>query len=168
MQTDYFDVITKSITPLLKNMFEDSVVTAMVYYTVDEAISSRDVIRTHVKRLLQEKLDKIESGIKIVSVQLIKSEAPPQVKVAFEASTMASQKAETEVTSARTYAENTLNEAGGPRAYDLLKDKRSVSELSEQEEELLWSWPCLPAWPHEGKNPKPWWLIRWNRFWSPR
>jgi membrane protease subunit HflK len=134
----YFDVITKSITPLLKNMFEDGVVTAMVSYTIDEAISSRDRIPKHVKQLLQEKLDKIESGIKIVSVQLIKSEAPPQVKVAFEASTMASQKSETEVTNARTYAENTLNEAGGPVAFELLKDKKSVNELNEQEEELLW------------------------------
>lgn len=135
----YFDVITKSITPLLKNMFEDSVVTAMVNYTIDEAISSRGDIPKHVKRLLQEKLDEIESGIKIVSIQLTKSENPPQVKTAFEASIMASQRSEMAVTSARTYAENTLNEAGGPVAYTLLKNKRSVSELSEQEEELLWS-----------------------------
>jgi len=135
----YFNVITKSVTPLLKNMFEDSVVTAMVNYTIDEAISSRDSIPKHVKRLMQEKLDTIESGIKIVSVQLIRSECPPQVKTAFEASTMASQKAETEVTSARTYAENTLNEAGGPVAFEFLKDKKSVDELSEQEEGLLWS-----------------------------
>ncbi len=135
----YFDVITKSITPLLKNMFEGSVVTTMVNYTIDEAISSRDRIPKHVKRLLQEKLDKIESGIKIVSVQLIKSECPPQVKIAFEASTMASQRSETEVTSARTYAENTLNEAGGPVAFELLKGKKSVSEFSKQEQELLWS-----------------------------
>ena len=135
----YFDIITNSITPLIKNVFEDSVVTAMVDYTIDEAISSRDSIPKHVKRLLQEKLSKIESGIKIVSVQLIKSEAPPQVKTAFEASTMASQKSETQVTSARTYAENTLNKAGGPIAFELLKDKKSVNELNEQEEELLWS-----------------------------
>jgi membrane protease subunit HflK len=135
----YFDVITKSITPLLKNIFEDSVVTAMVNYTIDEAISSRGRIPKNIKRLLQEKLDKIESGIKIVSIQLIKSESPPQVKIAFEASSMASQRSEKNITEARTYAENTLNKAGGPVAFELLKDKKSVSELSEQEQELLWS-----------------------------
>ena len=135
----YFDVITKSITPLLKDMFEDSVVTAMVNYTIDEAISSRDRMPIHVKRLLQEKLDIIESGIKVVSVQLTRSECPRQVKDAFEASTMASQKSETAITNARTYAENTLNEAGGPVAFALLKGKKSVSEFSEQEQELLWS-----------------------------
>ncbi|MFC1792980.1 protease modulator HflK [Planctomycetota bacterium] len=134
----YFDVITKSITPLLQNIFEDSVVTAMVNYTIDEAISSRDRIPKHIKQLVQEKLDKIESGIKIVSVQLIKSECPPQVKVAFEHSTMARQQSDTEVTNARTYAENTLNKAGGPIAFELLNGKKSVNELSEQEEEVLW------------------------------
>jgi membrane protease subunit HflK len=134
----YFDVITKSITPLLKDMFEDSVVTAMVNYTIDEAISSRDRMPIHVKRLLQENLDVIESGIKVVSVQLTRSECPRQVKGAFEASTMASQRSETTITDARTYAENTLNEAGGPVAFALLKDKKSVSELSEREQELLW------------------------------
>jgi len=135
----YFDVITKSITPLLKDMFDDSVVTAMVNFTIDEAISSRDRMPIHVKRLLQEKLDIIESGIKVVSVQLTRSECPRQVKDAFEASTMASQKSETEITNARTYAENTLNEAGGPLAFALLKGRKSVSELNEQEQELLWS-----------------------------
>jgi len=134
----YFDVITKSITPLLNDMFDDSVVTAMVNYTIDEAISSRDRIPIHVKRLLQEKLDIIESGIKVVSVQLTRSECPRQVKGAFEASTMASQRSETAVTNARTYAENTLNEAGGPLAFALLKGRKSVSELSEKEQEPLW------------------------------
>jgi membrane protease subunit HflK len=135
----YFDVITKSITPLLKDLFEDCIVTAMVNYTIDEAISSRDRIPIHVKRLLQEKLDIIESGIKVVSVQLTRSESPRQVKDAFEASTMASQSSETAITDAKTYAEKTLNEAGGPLAFALLRGKKSVSELSEQEQELLWS-----------------------------
>jgi len=134
----YFDVITKSITPLLKDIFDNSVVTAMVNYTIDEAVSSRDRIPIRVKGLLQEKLDIIECGIKVVSVQLTRSECPRQVKGAFEASTVASQRSETAVTDARAYAENTLNEAGGPVAFALLKGKKSVSELSEQEQELLW------------------------------
>jgi membrane protease subunit HflK len=111
----------------------------MVNYTIDEAISSREMIPRHIKRLMQEKLDILESGINVVSVQLTKSECPPQVKIAFEASTTASQTSETKVTEAKTYAENTLNEAGGPLAFALLRDKNSVSELSEQEQEKLWS-----------------------------
>jgi len=135
----YFDVITRNITPLLENLFEDVVVTTMVNYTIDQAISSQDRIPKHVKRLLQEKLDKIESGIKVVSVQLTKSECPQQVKVAFEASIMASQTSQKAIEEARTYAENTLNQAAGPVAFAILKDKKSVAELSEQEQQLLWS-----------------------------
>jgi len=134
----YFNVITGSIEPLLKNMFEDSVVTALVNYTIDEAISSQDRIPKHVKRLVQEKLDKIESGIKVVSVQLTNSECPRQVKKAFEASTTASQESETEITNARTYAENTLNEASGPVAEKLFAALHDKS-VDEQARELLWS-----------------------------
>ncbi len=54
-----------SITPLLENLFEDAVVTAMVNYTVDEALFlSQDRITRHVQKLSQEKLDDIESGIR--------------------------------------------------------------------------------------------------------
>ncbi|MHC4558340.1 MAG: protease modulator HflK [Planctomycetota bacterium] len=135
----YFDVITKNITPLLENLFEDTIVTEMVNYTIDEAISSRPAIRKRIERLLQDKLDKIESGIKVVSVQLTKSECPRQIADAFEASTKASQTSQKSITEAKSFAENTINEAAGPVAFDLLKDKKSVAELSEQEQQLLWS-----------------------------
>ncbi|HCO96025.1 MAG TPA: hypothetical protein DIU00_19145 [Phycisphaerales bacterium] len=133
----YFDVITGSVEPLLRNTFEDAVVTALVNYTIDEAISSQDRIPKHIKRLLQEKLDKIESGIKVVSVQLTNSECPRQVKKAFEASTTASQESETEITNARTYAANTLNEASGPVAEKLYAALHDES-IDEQTRELLW------------------------------
>ncbi|MHC4147257.1 MAG: protease modulator HflK [Planctomycetota bacterium] len=120
-------------------MFEDAVVSAMVHYTIDEAISSRDRIPKHVERLLQEKLDEIESGIRVESVQLTRSEPPPHTRDAFEASIKASNTSQGEITKAKTDAETTLNEAGGPVAFALLKDKKSISELSEQQQELLWS-----------------------------
>lgn len=134
----YFDVITRSIQPLLESTFEDAVVTAMVNYTIDEAISSRERIPIHVKNLLQEKLNKIESGIKVVSVQLTKSECPVQVRDAFEASTMASQQSDKEITEARTYAENTLNQAAGPVAEKLFNALHNET-VDEQTREFLWS-----------------------------
>ncbi|GAI52963.1 unnamed protein product, partial [marine sediment metagenome] len=88
----YADVITKSIKPLLERLFEDAVVTAMVNYSIDEAISSQDRIPKHVKRLLQKKLDRIESGIAVISVQLTDITWPRQVDNAFLASIKASQK----------------------------------------------------------------------------
>ena len=87
----YAEVAVQSITPLLENLVEDAIVTTMVYYTIDEAISSQQRIPEHVKRLLQEKLVAIESGIEVVSVQLTDITWPRQVDYAFQACIMASQ-----------------------------------------------------------------------------
>jgi len=119
---DYFDVIKKSITPLLEFLVEDAVVSAMVHYTIDEAISSQARIPNHVKKLLQAKLNKIDSGIKVVSVQLTDITWPRQVDAAL----------------AKTYAENTLNEAAGPIAADLLAALEDET-TSGEEKELPWS-----------------------------
>jgi membrane protease subunit HflK len=134
----YFDVITKSITPLLGDIIEDSVATAMVNYTIDEAIKSQDRIPKHVRRLLQERLDKIESGMKVVDVYLTDITWPRQADEAFLASIKASQTSQKAISEARTYAESTLNEAAGPVAEQLfaaLHDKN----ISDQEKDLLWS-----------------------------
>jgi membrane protease subunit HflK len=134
----YFDVMSKSITPLLEDLVEDSVVTAMVNYTIDEAIKSQDRIPRHVAVLLQERLDKIESGIKVVSVYLTDITWPRQIDDAFLASIKASQTSQKAISEARTYAENTLNEVAGSlaeRLFQTLHDKT----VSEAEKEQLWS-----------------------------
>jgi len=107
----YSDAIKKSVTPMLLHLVEDSVVTAMVNYTIDEALSSTDRIPRHVKKLLQEKLDKIDSGIVVVSVKLTEVIWPRQVNYAFLANISASQQKATIIKEAQTYAENALIEA---------------------------------------------------------
>jgi regulator of protease activity HflC (stomatin/prohibitin superfamily) len=136
---DYFEVITgdEGVKPLLENLFEDAVVTAMVNYTIDQAISSRSAIPKSVQRLLQDKLDEIESGIRVESVQLTRSEPPPHTKAAFEASMMASQAGQKVVTEAETYAASTLNEAAGPVAERLHAALRDET-VDEQTKESLW------------------------------
>jgi len=134
----YFNVIKTSIEPLLKDLFEGAIVMTMVDYTIDEAISSQDRIPGDVRSLMQEKLDRIQSGMKVVSVQLVRSEPPRQVKPAFEASTLASQKSEKAITEARTYAETTLNEAAGPVAEELFAALHDDT-VDEQTREFLWS-----------------------------
>ena len=134
----YYDVITMSVTPLLENLFEDAAVTAMVNYTVDEVLFlSQDRITRHVQKLLQEKLNQIESGIKAVSVQLIEIKWPRQVDAAFQASITASNASEQTISEARGYAENTLNEATGPIALELLAVLEDKT-ISEETKELLW------------------------------
>lgn len=135
----YFDVITKSVTPLLKVLLDGAVVSTMVNYTIDEALFlSHGEISTRVEKLLQEKLNKIESGIKVISVQLTDITWPRQVDEAFLASIKASQESQQAITEAETYAENALNEAGGPVAEKLLAASDDET-ISEQEKEFLWS-----------------------------
>jgi len=134
----YFDVIEKSITPLLKDLVEKAVVTTMVNYTIDEARSSDERIARDVKKLLRAKLNKIESGIAVVSVQLTDIIWPRQVDAAFQASITASQESQKAISEAKGYAENTLNETAGPIAEELLAVLAGKT-TGEQEKELLWS-----------------------------
>jgi len=135
----YTEVIESSIRPLLEGLFEDAVVTAIVNYTIDQALFlSQDRITGHVGKLLQEKLDKIQSGITVVSVQLTDSTWPRQVNSAFLASLRASQESQKSISEARGYAEKTLNEAAGPIAEELLASFEK-KDISKDEQELLWS-----------------------------
>ncbi len=135
----YFDVLTKSITPLLQDLVDDAVVTAMVNYTIDEVLFlSQDRITRHVQKLLEDKLHRIESGIKVVSVQLTDITWPRQVDGAFQASITASNASQQAISLAKGYAENTLNEAGGPVAIELLEALEDKT-ISEDKRELLWA-----------------------------
>ena len=125
----YFNVITKSITPLLQNLFEDAIVTATVNYTIDDVLFEQVARLTeHIRGLLQEKLDTIESGIKVVRVQLTDKTWPQQVDEAFQASHSASQESEQLVSKARTYADNTVIEAAG-----LAQEKIAEAEAYRKE-----------------------------------
>jgi len=136
---DYFDVIAESIKPLLQNLFEDAIVTATVNYTIDDIIYEQVARLTeHIKKLLQEKLDATESGIKVVQIQLTDKTWPLQVDAAFNALVTASQDRQTKINESRTYAESTLNTVAGPVAEELfaaLQDENT----SEETKELLWS-----------------------------
>ncbi len=135
----YFDVMTGSIAPMLELLVEDAVVTVMVNYTIDDVMFERvATVTEHVKTLLQEKLDNVESGIKVVSVQLTDKIWPRQVDGAFQATVRASQEYEKVISEARTYAENALNEAAGIVAKQLFSALQDET-MSDQEKEYLWS-----------------------------
>jgi membrane protease subunit HflK len=137
---DYFKVITKSINPLLKAVFDDAVVTAMVDYTIDEALSeTKGTIRNHVWKLMQQKLTyQLDSGIEVVSVQLNVMAWPRQVEGAFQKFITASNEKEERISKAETEAANILNQAAGPVAKQLF-DALGSGTVSEEEKELLWS-----------------------------
>ncbi len=137
----YFDVITKNLTPVLEDLVADAVVTALVNYTIDEVIFEQvGRVTEHVKRLLQEKLDKISSGIKVISVQLTDVTWPRQVNDAFWASIRASQGRQKIISEAKLYAEKTLNETVGSLTIaDQLLTALNDANATEQQKELLWS-----------------------------
>ncbi|MCJ7778909.1 MAG: SPFH domain-containing protein [Sedimentisphaerales bacterium] len=136
---NYTDVISKEVTPLLENMVADAVVPAMAYYTIDDIMFEHVArVTQHVTKLLQEKLDRIGSGIQVVSMQLTDRIWPRQVDDAFQRSITASQESQKAISQARTYYDNTLNGAAGPVAeqlYAALHDKA----VTEGDKELLWS-----------------------------
>jgi membrane protease subunit HflK len=135
---DYGKSIRESVAPLLQYLVEDAVVTAMVNYTIDEALESREKIQRHVKKLLEEKLEDIESGIKVVSVYPVEMTYPRQVSVAFQAAIGASQQSEIEITNAKTEADDILNRTAGPVATELFNALHDPTVTPEQME-LLWA-----------------------------
>ncbi len=135
----YEKVMTESITPLLKSAVESAVVTSMVHYSIDEALQSRDRIPRHVRRLVQEQLDTIESGIRVTSVQLVNVEWPKQVNDAFEAFFTASQTSQQTISEARTYAEQTLTDAAGQVAEPLYQALMVEGPQDDTKLETLWS-----------------------------
>lgn len=135
----YEDVMIESMTPLLRSIIENAVTTAMVNYTIDEALQSRDRIPRHVRRLAQKQLDDIESGIKVTSVQLVDVEWPKQVDDAFKESVEASQRSQQMTSEARTYAEQTLASAAGQVAEPLYQALMAKDPNNEAQVEALWS-----------------------------
>ncbi len=134
----YFDVMKEWVTPLLRSVVEDAVVTAMVNYTIDEAIQSTDTIPRHVEQLVQQKLDAIDSGIRVTKVQLVAATWPRQVDRAFEEFIAASQRSGMAISDARNYAEQTLTDAAGQVA-ETLYDTLMATEGDNDRLEFLWT-----------------------------
>ncbi len=134
----YSDIMVASITPLLRSVVDDAIVTTMVHYTIDEALQSVDTIPRRVQQLVQQKLDTLDSGIRVVQMQLVSAKWPMQVDEAFEAYVEASQRSAQTITQARTYAETTLNKTAGQVAeplYKVLLDPKGDTE----QREALWA-----------------------------
>ena len=127
----YSTAIDKSIKPFLSAVAEDAIVTTMVKFTIDEiVISDKTTVIAQTKKLLQSKLDEMESGIQIENIQ-IKPTWPRQVDNAFQQSIIASQQKETMITDAEGYKDKTLNEAQGPAQEIIAKAKAYRTTIAE-------------------------------------
>ena len=136
---NYADVIEESIKPMLQALLADAVVSTVVHYTIDDVLFRQiGAITDHVKRSMQKRLNHVDSGITVVSIQLDDQAPPRQVADAFWASIQAANTRETIIKAAQSYYDKSLNEAGGPVAEQLLsviEDKTADPKYTEQ----LWS-----------------------------
>ena len=120
----YEEVMINSMTRLLRSVVENAVVTAMVQYSIDEALQSRDRIPRHVRQLVQK--------------QLVDVEWPKQVDEAFKESVEASQRSQQTISEARTYGEQTLADTAGQMADPLYRALMAV-DPNETQLESLWT-----------------------------
>ncbi len=134
----YGKVLEESVTPLLKDAVDGAVVAAMVRHTIDEVRQSSDTVRRHVAQLAQQKLDSIDSGIRLASVQLVDVRWPKQVNEAFEAYVSATQTSDTAIKEAVKYRDKTLEETAG-RVAEPLYQALTREKPDAQEIEALWS-----------------------------
>lgn len=128
---DLTDVIPKSVEPFLKSVASEAIVVTMVNFSIDEAIKSDVQISRETVKLLQKKLDDLNCGIEVDSMQLTNCIWPRQVNDAFVASIKASNEADKTVREAKGYAESKINEAGGE---DLINAVLSKTLTNEQKE----------------------------------
>jgi membrane protease subunit HflK len=126
---NYIDVISASVEPFLKSLACDAIVATMVQFSIDEAIKSDAQISRQAEKLLQEKLDAVESGVEVDSMQITQIIWPRQVEDAFVASIKASNEADKLIREAKGYAESKINEAGGIEAVRAMSD----SNITEQQ-----------------------------------
>ncbi len=136
---NYADVIEESIKPMLGALLTDAAISTVVHYTIDDVLFRQiGAITDHIKRSMQQRLNQVDSGITVVSIQLDDQAPPRQVADAFWASIQAANTRETIIKAAQSYYDKSLNEAGGPVAEQLLsviEDKTADPKYTEQ----LWS-----------------------------
>ncbi len=132
----FVDLMEKDVRPLLLCCFEEAVVTAMVQYSIDEALESKG-LAADVKQLVQAKLDSIDCGLSVQNVALNEITWPRQVAEAFDAFIAASQEAKSKVNEAQTLADVTLTKTAGGVARELSSALKGPA-IDEAKMEALW------------------------------
>jgi membrane protease subunit HflK len=134
---DFLDAAAETVKPILESFISNAVVSTMVEYGIDDAVTSKADISEDVKRRLQKKLDEIESGIRIDAVRADRIVWPRQVDDAFTASIQASQQSKTAVTDAGAFKDKLLTDTAGPNAESVLAQFKQPDLTQQQKEELM-------------------------------
>jgi membrane protease subunit HflK len=125
------DVIPQSVEPFLKAVASEAIVVTMVNFSIDEAIKSDSQIGRAAEKLLQQKLDAMNCGIEVDSMQLTAVIWPRQLNDAFVASIKASNEADKKIRETKGYAESRINEAGGEEMVNGVLSPNTTNEQKE-------------------------------------
>jgi membrane protease subunit HflK len=134
---DFLDAAAETVKPILESFVSNAVVSTMVEYGIDDAVTSKTDISEDVKRRLQKTLDEIESGIRIDAVRADRIVWPRQVDDAFTASIQASQQSKTAVTDAGAFKDKLLTDTAGPDAESVLAQFKQPNLTQQQKEDLM-------------------------------
>jgi membrane protease subunit HflK len=132
---DFYDVATKTVNPMLRNVAGKAIVATMVNYSIDEALVRAEGIAVKVKDRMSRELAAMNTGIVVDTMQMVRVTWPRQVDAEFQNLIGARQESEKGMSEAKGYTEQTLNEAGGPVTSVLLAKLKSGDEQGIEE---LW------------------------------
>jgi membrane protease subunit HflK len=134
---DFLDAAGRTIKPILESFASNAVVSTMVRYNIDDAVTSKTDISEDIKRRLQQRLDEIESGIRIDAVRADRIVWPRQVDDAFQASIQASQQSKTAITDASSFKDKLLTDTAGSQGEQLLEKIKQPGLTQQQKEDLV-------------------------------
>lgn len=134
---DFLDAAAESIDPMLESFASNAIVSTMVKYSIDDAVTSKRDISENVKLILQQKLDALNIGLRISGVSAERIVWPRQVEDAFQASIQAGQQSKTAVTDAYAFKEKLLTDTAGTEAETLLEKIKQPGLDQTQKEELV-------------------------------
>jgi len=121
---------------IVRKAVERGVVWASALHSLDEVVSSPDLLSADVRRSAQEMLDQIESGISIETVICNSAKPPVFVYPDYQSVNQASSDANKAVEQARAKATTALNSVAGPL-------HRTILELIDRYEEALAAEPAI-------------------------
>ena len=108
-----YAINVRSPNALLRDMSEYSARLIIGDLSFTEALRNREIYRNDVKVLLQKELDKVNSGIAIIAVEINDANVPEEVKTAYNAVNTAQQEKESLIYAAKQQANDKIPEAAG-------------------------------------------------------
>ncbi len=100
-EPDYYLFRVKDVRGLLRDLSEASMRLVVGDRSINEVISSRSEIANEAERVLQEELDKAETGLLVVNVELKRTNVPGPVQPSFNEVNQAGQEKEKLIYQAR-------------------------------------------------------------------